>query len=235
MNNRLKKVLSLILAVALLCTLCACGEGSDNRSKKEKEEPTDEETIVGTWILEFDGTDAFISGFMKSLTSGLGEEEAEEIASYFDFGEFVTTYVIEFDEDGTYVVSVDEDALHDQFEDLKEILKDGLFNMYEDVLTEEGIDYTEDELLDVVDSIVEEMLSEETIDAMIDGFDWEDLEGQYLLDDGKISFSDDVDTEPDPEEYDTYELDDDTLTLKKCHRDADDEIKDQYPLELYRD
>ncbi len=203
MNNRLRKILSLIMAVALLCTLCACGEGSDNRSKKEKEEPTDDETIVGTWILEFDGTDSFINGFMKSLTSGLGEEEAEAVASYFDFGEFITIYVIEFDEDGTYVVSLDEDILEDQFEVLKETLKDGLFDMYEDMLTEQGVDYAEDELAEVVDSIVEEMLSDETIDAMIHAFDWEDLEGQYLLDDGKISFSDDVDTEPDPEEYDT--------------------------------
>ena len=173
--KNVKRIAALLLALVMVFALCACsdsGSGKDKDDKVEKvEKKTDAELIVGTWETEMSMTDYY--------GDDMGELEGME--AYFDFDKIKITMTFEFEEDGTYTMSVDGDEA-----EIKAILRDGFEKLLNDML--EGTGYT------LEDAAAEEgMTADEYLDALMeesfgsgDLIDVDDELGEYKVKNGKL-------------------------------------------------
>ena len=219
--KNVKRIAALLLALVMVFALCACsdsgsGSGKDKDDKVEKvEKKTDADLIVGTWETEVSMTDYF--------ADDMGELEGME--AYFDFDKIKITMTFEFEEDGTYTISVDGDEaeinaiLRDGFEKLMNDMLEGTGYTIEDVAAEEGM--TADEYLDA--------LMEESFGSG-DLIDVDDELGEYKVKNGKLYLFDEGD-ELDEGTYYEYKLKGDKLTLVAEYEDG--ELSDESEAELY--
>ena len=219
--KNVKRIAALLLALVMVFALCACsdsgsGSGKDKDDKVEKvEKKTDAELIVGTWETEMSMTDYY--------GDDMGELEGME--AYFDFDKIKITMTFEFEEDGTYTMSVDGDEA-----EIKAILRDGFEKLLNDML--EGTGYT------LEDAAAEEgMTADEYIDALMeesfgsgDLIDVDDELGEYKVKNGKLYLFDEGD-ELDEGTYYEYKLKGDKLTLVAEYEDG--ELSDESEAELY--
>ena len=210
----------------MVFALCACsdsgsGSGKDKDDKVEKvEKKTDAELIVGTWETEMSMTDYY--------GDDMGELEGME--AYFDFDKIKITMTFEFEEDGTYTMSVDGDEA-----EIKAILRDGFEKLLNDML--EGTGYT------LEDAAAEEgMTADEYLDALMeesfgsgDLIDVDDELGEYKVKNGKLYLFDEGD-ELDEGTYYEYKLKGDKLTLVAEYEDGETtEASDTiFPLDFVR-
>ena len=150
--KNVKRIAALLLALVMVFALCACsdsGSGKDKDKGEKVEKKTDAELIVGTWETEMSMTDYY--------GDDMGELEGME--AYFDFDKIKITMTFEFEEDGTYTMSVDGDEA-----EIKAILRDGCVKLINDML--EGTGYT------LEDAAAEEgMTADEYIDALMEEID----------------------------------------------------------------
>ena len=202
----------------MVFALCACsdsGSGKDKDKGEKVEKKTDAELIVGTWETEMSMTDYY--------GDDMGELEGME--AYFDFDKIKITMTFEFEEDGTYTMSVDGDEA-----EIKAILRDGFEKLLNDML--EGTGYT------LEDAAAEEgMTADEYIDALMeesfgsgDLIDVDDELGEYKVKNGKLYLFDEGD-ELDEGTYYEYKLKGDKLTLVAEYEDG--ELSDESEAELY--
>ena len=219
--KNVKRIAALLLALVMVFALCACsdsgsGKDKDKDDKVEKvEKKTDAELIVGTWETEMSMTDYY--------GDDMGELEGME--AYFDFDKIKITMTFEFEEDGTYTMSVDGDEA-----EIKAILRDGFEKLLNDML--EGTGYT------LEDAAAEEgMTADEYIDALMeesfgsgDLIDVDDELGEYKVKNGKLYLFDEGD-ELDEGTYYEYKLKGDKLTLVAEYEDG--ELSDESEAELY--
>ena len=222
--KNVKRIAALLLALVMVFALCACsdsGSGKDKDDKVEKvEKKTDAELIVGTWETEMSMTDYY--------GDDMGELEGME--AYFDFDKIKITMTFEFEEDGTYTMSVDGDEA-----EIKAILRDGCENLLNDML--EGTGYT------LEDAAAEEgMTADEYLDALMeesfgsgDLIDVDDELGEYKVKNGKLYLFDEGD-ELDEGTYYEYKLKGDKLTLVAEYEDGETtEASDTiFPLDFVR-
>lgn len=222
--KNVKRIAALLLALVMVFALCACsdsGSGKDKDDKVEKvEKKTDAELIVGTWETEMSMTDYY--------GDDMGELEGME--AYFDFDKIKITMTFEFEEDGTYTMSVDGDEA-----EIKAILRDGFEKLINDML--EGTGYT------LEDAAAEEgMTADEYIDALMeesfgsgDLIDVDDELGEYKVKNGKLYLFDEGD-ELDEGTYYEYKLKGDKLTLVAEYEDGETtEASDTiFPLDFVR-
>ena len=101
--NRMKKLLALLLVLALGLSLAACGGAKSD--------------ITGTWQGKVDMTEYIVSKLEEEFASGDDRVELGSIRDYL--GNFAPVYTYVFNEDGSYAVTVDEASLHDQIEAFK--------------------------------------------------------------------------------------------------------------------
>ena len=216
--KNVKRIAALLLALVMVFALCACsdsgsGKDKDKDDKVEKvEKKTDAELIVGTW----------------EATGDMGELEGME--AYFDFDKIKITMTFEFEEDGTYTMSVDGDEA-----EIKAILRDGCEKLINDML--EGTGYT------LEDAAAEEgMTADEYIDALMeesfgsgDLIDVDDELGEYKVKNGKLYLFDEGD-ELDEGTYYEYKLKGDKLTMLSEYVDGETtEASDTiFPLDFVR-
>ena len=219
--KNVKRIAALLLALVMVFALCACsdsgsGKDKDKDDKVEKvEKKTDAELIVGTWETEMSMTDYY--------GDDMGELEGME--AYFDFDKIKITMTFEFEEDGTYTMSVDGDEA-----EIKAILRDGFEKLLNDML--EGTGYT------LEDAAAEEgMTADEYLDALMeesfgsgDLIDVDDELGEYKVKNGKLYLFDEGD-ELDEGTYYEYKLKGDKLTLVAEYEDG--ELSDESEAELY--
>ncbi|MCI6973839.1 MAG: hypothetical protein MR903_07870 [Clostridiales bacterium] len=221
--KNVKRIAALLLALVMVFALCACsdsGSGKDKDKGEKVEKKTDAELIVGTWETEMSMTDYY--------GDDMGELEGME--AYFDFDKIKITMTFEFEEDGTYTMSVDGDEA-----EIKAILRDGFENLLNDML--EGTGYT------LEDAAAEEgMTADEYLDALMeesfgsgDLIDVDDELGEYKVKNGKLYLFDEGD-ELDEGTYYEYKLKGDKLTLVAEYEDGETtEASDTiFPLDFVR-
>ena len=204
--KNVKRIAALLLALVMVFALCACsGSGKDKDKGEKVEKKTDAELIVGTWEAEMSMTDYY----------GDDMGELEGLEDYFDFDKIKITMTFEFEEDGTYTLSVDGDEA-----EIKAILRDGFKKLLNDML--EGTGYT------LEDAAAEEgMTVDEYLDAMMeesfgsgDLIDVDDELGEYKVKNGKLYLVEDGD-ELDEGDYFEYKLKGDKLTLVAKYSDGE--------------
>ena len=218
--KNVKRIAALLLALVMVFALCACSDSGSGKDKDKGEKKTDAELIVGTWESEMSMTDYY--------GDDMGELEGME--AYFDFDKIKITMTFEFEEDGTYTMSVDGDEA-----EIKAILRDGCVKLINDML--EGTGYT------LEDAAAEEgMTADEYIDALMeesfgsgDLIDVDDELGEYKVKNGKLYLFDEGD-ELDEGTYYEYKLKGDKLTLVAEYEDGETtEASDTiFPLDFVR-
>lgn len=215
-----KRIAALLLALAMVFALCACSDSGSGKDKDKADKKTDADLIVGTWETEMSMTDYY--------GDDMGELEGME--AYFDFDKIKITMTFEFNEDGTYTMSVDGDEA-----EIKAILRDGCEKLFNDML--EGTGYT------LEDAAAEEgMTVDEYLDALMeesfgsgDLIDVDDDTGEYKVKNGKLYLFDEGD-ELDEDTYYEYKLKGDKLTMLSEYVDGETtEASDAiFPLDFVR-
>ena len=216
----MKKAAALLLVLAMVFSLCACGKSE----------------LVGTWQGRLDMTEQVrqevdqTMAQMESLVSG--DRELPQMSDYLD--NIILTYTIAFNEDGTYISEVDQAGIDAMAETMKVGLADYVRQLFFVLLCEtlEQMGVTQElnsveELETFLGISMDEAISEslgmsldEYMDMMVDEGFQESIAseglsgvGNFKNKDGKLYMSDGLDYQVDPAYYETYELDGDTLTI----------------------
>lgn len=181
-----KRLISLLCIVVLAFSLCGCG----NEAKK----------LYGTWETKLDLTEAIA----KQLP-----------ADYADFKfDFELTWLIDFNEDGTYRAYADEAAVKAEFDEFINSLVDYVVDMFYEQMAANGL--TKEQADEAVQKAYGKSLKEAMLDEIDNSIDMDDLvsdiddSGVYEVKKGKLYTGD---TEVNPAAYETYVIDGDTLTL----------------------
>ncbi len=228
-----KRLLSLLLALVMVISLVAmmsgCSkededsddEGSSNvDDKKNDDQKQDSTSLVGVWEGEVDMTDLINQEFAADPT----------MAKYLKVDRFAVILRFSFEEDGSFVMSVDEESVKKAFEDMKDPLATGLLNYLEALIKENGIDMSVDDLLKAQgttkEEMIDEIMKEMDYKEMVEDTRWE---GKWELDGNKLYT---YERARDDDEYDEITLTADKLVLEKNHGGNENMPFDFYPLTL---
>ena len=188
----MKSIASFLLALTMLVSLCACGA---------------KENLVGTWKANIE-----LADLMNKEIAASGDEA---MAEAMNLESFQLPLILELREDGTCTMKVDPEAMAASTEKLAADLTEGLKAYFVTMLEQQGLEVEDPtEVLTTMgldlDALVAEMkdqfLAEDTFAEFT-------MESKYKAEDGKIYFSDDLESEINADEYNTYTLKGDTLTL----------------------
>ncbi len=188
--------MALPLALGLTLTLAACG-GNDPK-----------EDLVGAWSGQVDVMDQVVEGMRVT---------APEIADELELENFYIPLEIEFRDDNTYIMTVDQEKLDESMDALIQKSVDATMVYMEQMLKEQGItDMTVDEVLaqsgmdreSFTDLMEQSMsnLSSSVVQQI-------QTEGQNRLGGNQVYTSDDKDTEPGSDGATPYTLDGDKLNM----------------------
>lgn len=188
--------MALPLALGLTLTLAACG-GNDPKAD-----------LVGAWSGQVDVMDQVVEGMRVT---------APEIADELELENFYIPLEIEFRDDNTYIMTVDQEKLDESMDALIQKSVDATMVYMEQMLKEQGItDMTVDEALaqsgmdreSFTDLMEQSMgnLSSSVVQQI-------QTEGQYRLEGNQMYTSDDKDTEPGSDGATPYTLDGDKLNM----------------------
>lgn len=188
--------LPLALGLTLTLALTACSS-SDPKEK-----------LVGTWSGQVDVMDQVVEGIRVT---------APEIADELELENFYIPLEIEFRDDNTYIMTVDQEKLDESMDALIQKSVDTIMVYMEQMLKEQGItDMTVDEVLaqsgmdreSFTDLMEQSMgnLSSSVVQQI-------QTEGQYRLEGNQMYTSDDKDTEPGSDGATPYTLDGDKLNM----------------------
>ena len=188
--------MALPLALGLTLTLAACG-GNDPK-----------EDLVGAWSGQVDVMDQVVEGMRVT---------APEIADELELENFYIPLEIEFRDDNTYIMTVDQEKLDESMDALIQKSVDATMVYMEQMLKEQGItDMTVDEALaqsgmdrESFTDLMEQSMSNlsSSVAQQIQ------TEGQYRLEGNQVYTSDDKDTEPGSDGATPYTLDGDKLNM----------------------
>ena len=188
----MKKLLCMIMVLIMMAALIAgCGE---------------QKKLLGSWEYTLELSD-------------LIRQKLEEVAPEADFpvGDFAVTAQLTFEKDGTFVVQLDQNELSAAVDALMAQLEDGLMEMLQSQLEEQGLTISVDELL-ALSGLSQEELTEQlrqSFDA--DGFmeqlsDKAALKGFYQVKGDKLLFCADAETKLDAV-YTLYTVEENILTF----------------------
>lgn len=188
--------MALPLALGLTLTLAACG-GNDPK-----------EDLVGAWSGQVDVMDQVVEGMRVT---------APEIADELELENFYIPLEMEFRDDNTYIMTVDQEKLDESMDALVQKSVDATMVYMEQMLKEQGItDMTVDEALaqsgmdrESFTQLMRDSLSQLST-TVAEGIQ---TEGQYRLEGNQMYTSDDKDTEPGSDGATPYTLDGDKLNM----------------------
>ncbi len=184
------------LALGLTLTLAACG-GNDPK-----------EDLVGAWSGQVDVMDQVVEGMRVT---------APEIADELAMENFYIPLEIEFRDDNTYIMTVDQEKLDESMDALIQKSVDATMVYMEQMLKEQGItDMTVDEALAQSGMDRESFadLMEQSMGNLSSSVAQQiQTEGQYRLEGNQMYTSDDKDTEPGSDGATPYTLDGDELNM----------------------
>lgn len=188
--------MALPLALGLTLTLAACG-GNDPK-----------EDLVGAWSGQVDVMDQVVEGMRVT---------APEIADELELENFYIPLEMEFRDDNTYIMTVDQEKLDESMDALIQKSVDATMVYMEQMLKEQGItDRTVDEALAQSGMDRESFtdLMEQSMGALSSSVAQQiQTEGQYRLEGNQVYTSDDKDTEPGSDGATPYTLDGDKLNM----------------------
>lgn len=184
------------LALGLTLALTACSSSNP----KEK--------LVGTWSGQVDVMEQVVEGMRLT---------APEIADELGMENFYIPLEMEFREDDTYTLTVDQEKLDQSVDELIQKAVDATLVYMEQSLKEQGItDMTVDEALaqsgmdrDSFTALMKASMGQ--LSAAV--AEQIKTEGQYRADKEKLYTSDSTDTKPGDSQYNPYTLDGDALTM----------------------
>lgn len=185
------------------------------------------ESIVGTWKGSVD--------FSEVMTATMSAAD-ETMAKYFNFPNLTLDLIMTFTADGTCTLSGDPASVDALADALGDCLMDGMVLMIEDLLKEQGLDITFEQYLTLAgitrEQLQEQMMSQFDADELLEGLE---TEGKYMLEDGVLYLSDDLNSEVDKEDGSAYTLVDGVLTIQASNLDSDNEFVQMiFPLVLNR-
>lgn len=214
----MKKIVTVLLCALLMFSgFAACKEKETENDKKQENVVSNKDRIIGTWEATIDMTE-----MMKEVFSS-----DDTMASFVQVPEFSMKMTFTFNENSLMVMAVDEDSVSESFSKLMEEVKAGLNQYFEQVLEENQLDITVEELLQMsnldLDQLVDEM-SEAAIEAM----DLESLSYQcYYEIDGDRLYSYDTVGGRDEEEYIELSFaDNNTLKFVSVQSEEENELMD---------
>lgn len=188
--------MALPLALGLTLTLAACG-GNDPK-----------EDLVGAWSGQVDVMDQVVEGMRVT---------APEIADELELENFYIPLEIEFRDDNTYIMTVDQEKLDESMDALIQKSVDTIMVYMEQMLKEQGItDMTVDEALaqSGMDRESFTQLMRDSLSQLSSSVVQQiQTEGQYRLEGNQMYTSDDKDTEPGSDGATPYTLDGDKLNM----------------------
>lgn len=204
-----KRILSVILMLAILLSFTACGSG-------------DKEKLVGTWKCEMD--------LVEQINTEMGLDE--ESAEYLNFDSFTIVLYMQINEDDTYSLYADTDALEQTMEAAMASFAEGMTKYLEDmVLAETGIAMSADDILAASNTTMDEMLAEAFPEGMVEELaEGMKQEGKFKAKDGKFYTSAGLEYEVDPAVYETYTLEGTTLTLLEYVGEDAGDTMNVYPM-----
>lgn len=188
--------MALPLALGLTLTLAACG-GNDPK-----------EDLVGAWSGQVDVMDQVVEGIRVT---------APEIADELELENFYIPLEMEFRDDNTYIMTVDQEKLDESMDALIQKTVDATMVYMEQMLKEQGItDMTVDEVLaqSGMDRESFTQLMRDSLSQLSSSVVQQiQTEGQYRLEGNQMYTSDDKDTEPGSDGATPYTLDGDKLNM----------------------
>lgn len=206
-----RRLIATLLVLTVLCALLAgCGE---NAAAK----------LEGTW-----STGIEMKDYYNAELEGSGLED------YLAVDTFPVTVNYTFKSDSTYAVALDTAALQGILESVKGNLRDGMYRYAQDVIDEEGLDISTEELFEFMeldlDAMIEELYNEINMDELAESMS---AEGNYKVRGDKIYLSDGLEHLVDPKVYDLYELEGNTLTIRDhVGGETNDLVEAMYPIVL---
>lgn len=204
----MKKFFALVLsAVLLVGALAACGGDKEAASG---------DGLEGTWRAELDFTD-MMNQQIAAQAAGMEE--------YIKISGFNMVMVMELNGDGTYSLTVDEDALADSMESVKENMKDGMDAYFQDTL---GVSL--EDILATQGMSVDDLMDQFDVSAMTGEVK---AEGQYKADGDKLYMSGSLDEAPDSN-YLAFEQSGNSLSLNIGNGQVPSGMEDFLPLEFDR-
>ena len=241
--NRMKKLLALLLVLALGLSLAACGGAKSD--------------IVGTWRGKVDMTEYIISKGDADIGAVLSDQGVDmpldSIGNYLTEFAPVCTYV--FREDGTYTFTMDEASMQLVLEAYQAGVEAYFRYFYAQVLCQtlvelgmaeqvNGVEELEAILGVSLDEAISEMVGMELRDFIGQIVDEElgtaqemagkiNREGKYKAKDGKLWMSSGLEYDVDPELYDLYSISGSTLTIE-AGTVSQGEVALVYPLVLQK-
>ncbi len=206
----MKKHICLLLVICLLLSALLAGCGSD------------EKKIIGKWTADIDYTDAFNTGLHSA--KGLDKN-----AKHFEAEEFIVTTTLIFREDGSYSMVIEDSAAQKALQDIEYILYDGFESVLKEQFSQLGLPFSVEQYLQnqthviwgMVDDALTDKVKEDLLDNLVNTHT-----GNYRIADSKIYMTQELTEELTEENYDTYTLEKDTLTLLECHCNVEDEYQD---------
>lgn len=216
MKNRLMKWIGALLVLCLMLAMVGCTDKKDNDGDSSKT------TIVGKWESEWD--------LSKAMEQMLADEEME-----MKLENLKLTVFIEFKDDKTYEMTVDEDSAEDMMKAFLDQYKVVVKKVMEDSAKEYNM--TLNDMLALTgynsfdaywDAIKKDMDMDDLVDEMA-----VEAKGQYKYEDGKLYMSDDEDDEIDKDEYTVVELEGKTMKWTKvvgADEEEESMVKELLPL-----
>ena len=210
----MKKYIALLLCLVLTLSLCACGP---------------KENLVGTWKTSVNMAEMLNTAMAEA---GMGD--------YIQVETFELPIIMELREDGTATLSVDAEGMAATADKLVEDMIPGLEKFLVDSVAAAGVELSLEEILAASGiASMEEFAGQLKDDFLNAGaFDEVAAELKYKAKDGKLYFSDDLESDVVLGEYNTYKLEGDTLTLDVGNMEIDEEdeelAKYMFPMVLTR-
>ena len=128
-NKTLRKSLSLVACLSLMCALLLACSGCGNKEK---------DALLGTWQTTIDLTDMI----NDEMAAGLDDDE---MLQYLTVEKFTMDLTLVFNEDDSYSLSADEAAMSQQLDAIVDSFKGGMTKYIEDMIAAEGVDMTVDD------------------------------------------------------------------------------------------
>ncbi|MGM9550042.1 MAG: hypothetical protein ACI3V5_09395 [Faecousia sp.] len=207
MKRNMTKVISVIVVLVMAAALAGC---SDARSE-----------VLGTWKADVNLAE-FINQEMAAAD--------ESVAEYLSVDSFYLTMVLDFKENNTYSISLDESNLDATMEKFKQDVRSGMERYLVDMMADMGLEMTVDEIMEASGTSMEELLEQACTDEMMQQIvDSAKSEGKFKVKDGKMYLSAGLDYEVDESIYGNYIIDGGKLTLVD-YSGEEDEFLGLYPL-----
>lgn len=165
----------------------------------------DKDKLVGTWKCEMD------------LAEQINTEMAldAESAEYLNFSSFEIVVYLQFNEDDTYSMYTDTDAMEETLDAAVADFAEGMARYLEDsIYAETGMEMTADEILATAGMSMDDLMAEAFPEGMAEEIAAGMTQsGKFEAKNSMLFTSVDPSYDVDPDVYETYELDGNTLSI----------------------